>query len=169
MDKRFHARCITLGMLAAAVMLLASAPAALASHFQSGGGSVQLGPPTTLWEKTFGSTTINDQEGSLGFAGTLAGNGTINVLTIIGPTGPEHNIGLWSAPAIVHRQSGTVTVRLLGTDDGTTFSGTLFATGSHGLRGFFGEGQFSGMDMTGSGSYTLNYVAPWTEDRWAFS
>jgi len=155
-------------MLAAAVMLLASAPAALASHFQSGGashfqsggGSVQLGPPTTLWEKTFGSTTVNDQEGFLGFAGTIAGNGTINVLTIIGPTGPEHNIGLWSAPAIVNGQNGTVTVRLLGTDDGTTFSGTLFATGSHGLGGFVGEGRFSGMDMTGSGSYTLNYVAP---------
>lgn len=164
MGRRFHARGITLGMLAAAVMLLASAPAALASHFRSGGGSVQLGPPTTLWEKTFGSTTVNDQEGFLGFAGTIAGtiagNGTINVLTIIGPIGPEHNIGLWSAPATVNGQSGTVTVRLLGTDDGTTFSGTLFATGSHGLGGFFGEGRFSGMDMTGSGSYTLDYVAP---------
>jgi type II secretory pathway pseudopilin PulG len=156
---RSQAHRFTLGMLATAVMLLAGAPGALASGFQSGGGSVQLGPPTLIWSKTVGNTTITDEDGFLGFTGTIAGTGTITVLAVVHPIGGENFVGNWSAPASVNGRTGTVTVRFLGTDNGT-FSGTLLATGSKGLAGFFAEGQFSGDDATGLGTYTINCIDP---------
>jgi hypothetical protein len=155
---RSQASRFALGVLAAAAAtLLAGAPGALASEFQSGGGSVQLGPPTLIWSKTFGNTTVTDEDGLLGFTGAIAGAGTINVLAVVHPTGGENFVGRWSAPATANGRSGTVTVRFLGTDNGT-FSGTLFAIGSKGLAGFVAEGQFSGQDATGQGTYTINCV-----------
>jgi hypothetical protein len=162
---RSQASRFTVGVLAVAVMLLAGAPGALASGLQSGGGSVQLGPPTLIWSTTFGNTTITDEDGFLGFAGTFAGTGTVNVLAVVHPTGGENFVGKWSAPATVNGRSGPVTVRLFGTDNGT-FSGTLVAIGSKGLAGFVAEGQFSGQDATGEGTYTISYVnAPPPVDR----
>jgi hypothetical protein len=141
---RSQAHCLTLGMLATAVMLLAGAPGALASGSQSDGGSVQLGPPTLIWSKTVGNTTITDEYGFLGFTGTIAGTGTITVLAVVHPIGGENFVGNWSEPASVNGRTGTVTVRFLGTDNGT-FSGTLRATGSQGSPGSSPKGSSQGM------------------------
>jgi hypothetical protein len=154
---RSISRWLCVGVLAVMAMLFAVSPSALASGPGTGGGTVQLGPPTTIWQKTVGQNVISAQEGSLTFTGTIVGTGTLNVLANLSPTGTETFIGHWIAPAVVDGRSGVLEIVALNGRDNGTFSGTILARGVGGLAGLFGEGSFSGQDATGAGTYTFNY------------
>ncbi|HEX3803471.1 MAG TPA: DUF3224 domain-containing protein [Solirubrobacteraceae bacterium] len=123
----------------------------------TGGGTLELGPPTLIWEHSLGSSLITDEYGSLSFAGTIAGAGTINVLALVSPAGTEKFVAQWSAVATVDGRTGVLDMSLDGTDNGT-YSGNLVAYGTGQLAGIVGQGQFTGQDATGAGTYTLKYV-----------
>jgi hypothetical protein len=146
-----------IGVLSIAVITVATVSPAMASTVSSGGGTLQLGPPTLIWEHELGSDLVTYEDGSLGFAGTLAGTGTIDVLAVVSSTGSETFVAQWSALATVDGRSGLLNMSLDGTDDGT-YSGTLVAYGTGSLAGVVGEGRFTGQDATGAGTYTLSYV-----------
>jgi hypothetical protein len=129
----------------------------MASSVSSGGGTLQLGPPTLIWEQALGSKLVTYEDGSLGFTGTIAGTGTIDVLALVSPTGSETFVAHWSALATVDGKTGLLNVTLDGTDNGT-YSGSLVAYGTGQLAGVVGEGRFTGQDATGAGTYTLSYV-----------
>jgi Protein of unknown function (DUF3224) len=145
------------GVLSLAVVAVAAASPAMASPLASGGGTLELGPPTLIWEKTVGNQLLTDEDGSLSFAGTVAGTGTIDVLALVSPAGTETFIAQWSAVATVDGRTGLLNMTLNGTDNGT-YSGNLIAYGSGNLAGVVGEGHFIGQDATGAGTYTLRYV-----------
>lgn len=134
---------------------VASASGLPATH--SGGGTLSLGPPTLIWERTVGNHTITLEDGSLSFQGTILGAGTITVLAVVHPTTGETFVAKWSAPATIDGRSGALTIRAEGTDNGT-FSSRFVADGSGGLARFHGEGQLTGQDATGQGTYTVTYV-----------
>lgn len=149
---------LSVGVLLVTAMLFVVVPPALASKPEAGGGTVQLGPPTLIWEKTVGKGLITAEEGSLTFAGTVAGAGTIDVLAHVSPAGTETFVAHWTAPATVDGTSGVLElVAVDGRDDGTTYSGTILAHGAGGLAGLVGQGRFSGQDATGAGTYTFSY------------
>jgi hypothetical protein len=148
---------ITVGVLSVAVVALAAASSASASTVQTGGGTLELGPPTLIWEHALGNQLITDEYGSLSFAGTIAGAGTITVLADVSPAGTETFVAQWSAVATVDGRTGTLDMSLDGTDNGT-FSGDLFAYGTGKLAGVIGTGHYSGQDATGAGTYTLKYT-----------
>jgi len=148
---------VAIGVLAVAVSAVATVPPAMASTRSSGGGTLQLGPPTLIWEQALGSELLTYEDGSLGFAGTITGTGTIDVLAVVSSTGTETFIAHWSALATVDGRSGLLNISLDGTDNGT-YSGTLVAYGTGDLTGIVGEGRFTGQDATGAGTYTLSYV-----------
>ena len=158
---------LSLGFVLVAAMLFAAVPAALASNGYGGGGggggtvqvgsgTVQLGPPTLIWEKALGKSLIRQEAGSMTFSGTIDGTGTLNVLALVSPTGSETFVADWSAPATVDGTSGGLQLAVLGRDNGT-FSGTFLARGTGGLAGLVGQGSFSGQDATGAGTYTFRY------------
>jgi hypothetical protein len=151
------ASTFAIGMLSVAVIAAATVSPAIASTRSSGGGTLQLGPPTLIWEQALGSSLLTYEDGSLGFAATIAGTGTIDVLAVVSPTGAETFVAQWSALATVDGRSGLLKMSLDGTDNGT-YSGTLVAYGTGSLAGFVGEGRFTGQDATGAGTYTLTYV-----------
>jgi len=146
-----------IGILSIAVITVATVSPATASTVSSGGGTLQLGPPTLIWEHALGRDLVTYEDGSLGFAGTLAGTGTIDVLALVSSTGSETFVAHWSALATVDGRSGLLNITLDGTDDGT-YSGTLVAYGTGSLAGVVGQGRFTGQDATGAGTYTLSYV-----------
>lgn len=149
---------LSVGVLSVTAMLFAVVPSALASKPEAGGGTVQLGPPTLISEKTLGKDLITAEEGSLTFAGTIAGAGTLDVLAHVSPAGTETFVAHWTAPATVDGTSGVLElVAVDGRDDGTTYSGTILARGAGGLAGLVGHGRFSGQDATGAGTYTFSY------------
>jgi hypothetical protein len=154
---RFTNRMVAIGVIAGALITGAAVTPAIASSVFSGGGTLQLGPPTLIWEKGSGSRHITYEDGSLVFTGTIAGAGTIDVLAVVSPTGTEKLVAHWSALATVDGRSGLLNITFVGTDNGT-FSGTLFAHGTGDLAGVTGEGSFTGQDATGAGTYTLRYV-----------
>jgi hypothetical protein len=145
------------GVLSLAVVTVATVSPAMGSTLSSGGGTLQLGPPTLIWEKTVGNHLLTDEDGSLSFAGTIAATGTIDVLALVSPAGTETFVAQWSAVATVDGRSGLLNMTLNGTDNGT-YSGNLIAYGTGNLAGVVGEGHFSGQDATGAGTYTLRYV-----------
>jgi hypothetical protein len=148
---------VAIGVLAVAVSAVATVPPAMASTRSSGGGTLQLGPPTLIWEQALGSELVTYEDGSLGFSGTITGTGTIDVLAVVNSTGTETFVARWSALATVDGRSGLLNISLDGTDNGT-YSGTLVAYGTGDLTGIVGEGRFTGRDATGAGTYTLSYV-----------
>jgi hypothetical protein len=150
-------RACTLGALLVALITITVASPAVAATVSSGAGTLALGPPTLIWAKALGSDLITYEDGSLGFAGTIAGSGTIDVLALVSPSGSETFVARWSAIASIDGRSGLLNVSLYGTDNGT-YSGTLSAYGTGGLTGVIGEGRFTGQDATGAGTYTLRYV-----------
>jgi hypothetical protein len=154
---RFMRRTVAIGVLSVAVITAATASPALASGVSSGGGTLQLGPPTLIWEHSFGGNLVTYEDGSLGFTGTIAGTGTIDVLALVGSTGSERFVAHWSALATVDGRSGLLNISFDGTDNGT-YGGTLVAYGTGQLSGVIGEGSFTGQDATGAGTYTLRYV-----------
>jgi hypothetical protein len=154
---RFLRSTVVIGVLSTAVVTIATGSPAMASASSSGGGTLQLGPPTLIWEQALGDKLLTYEDGSLGFAGTIAGTGTITVLAVVSSTGAETFVAQWSAPATIDGQSGSLNISLDGTDNGT-YSGTLVASGTGGLAGFVGEGRFTGQDATGAGTYTLTYL-----------
>jgi len=154
---RFTRRMVAIGVLSGALITAASVSSAIASSLSSGGGTLQLGPPTLIWEKGSGSRLITYEDGSLVFTGTIAGAGTIDVLAVVSPTGAEKLVAHWSAIATVDGRTGVLNITFDGVDNGT-FSGTLFAHGMGGLAGVTAEGSFTGQDATGAGTYTLRYV-----------
>jgi len=154
---RFTRKSVAIGVLSAAVITAATVSPAMASSVSSGGGTLQLGPPTLIWEQALGSRLITYEDGSLGFAGTIAGTGTIDVLAVVSSTGAETFVAHWSALATVEGRSGLLHITLDGTDNGT-YSGSLVAYGTGELAGVVGEGRFTGQDATGAGTYTLSYV-----------
>jgi hypothetical protein len=129
----------------------------MASPLTSGGGTLELGPPTLIWEKTVGNQLVTDEYGSLSFAGTISATGTITVLALVSPAGTETFIAQWSAVATVDGRTGLLNMTLDGTDNGT-YSGSLIAYGTGNLAGVVGEGHFTGQDATGAGTYTLRYL-----------
>jgi hypothetical protein len=154
---RFPRRTFAVSVLSLAVITVATVSPAMASTVPSGGGTLQLGPPTLIWENALGSDLVTYEDGSLGFAGTIAGTGTIDVLAVVSSTGAETFVAHWSAAATVDGRSGLLNISLDGTDNGT-YSGTLVAYGTGRLAGFVGEGRFTGQDATGAGTYALTYV-----------
>jgi hypothetical protein len=150
---------LLVGFLSVMAVLIAMAPSASASNIQVGTGTVQLGPPTLVWEKMVGDYLIRAEDGSLTFTGTIAGTGTLHVLALVRPDGSEVFIGSWAAPVTVNGISGTLELAVRGSDNGV-FSGTFFAHGTGGLAGLVGVGQFSGQDATGAGTYTFHYILP---------
>jgi hypothetical protein len=154
---RFTRKTVALGILSVAVITVATVSPAMASTDSSGGGTLQLGPPTLIWEQALGSKLVTYEDGSLGFTGTIAGTGTIYVLALVSSTGAETFVAHWSALATVDGRSGVLNITLDGTDNGT-YSGTLVAHGTGQLAGVVGEGRFTGQDATGAGTYTLSYV-----------
>jgi uncharacterized protein DUF3224 len=154
---RFPCMRLAIGALSAAAITVATASPAVASGVVSGGGTLQLGPPTLIWETTLGSQLITYEDGSLAFAGSIAGTGTIYVLASVNSTGSETFVAHWSAPATVDGRTGLLNISLDGTDNGT-FSGNLVAYGAGELAGVVGEGSYTGEDATGAGTYTFNYV-----------
>jgi hypothetical protein len=148
---------LAIGVLSAAAITVATVSPAMASTVSSGGGTLQLGPPTLIWEQGLGSDLLTYEDGTLGFAGTIAGTGTIDVLAVVSPTGSETFVAKWSALATVDGRSGLLNISLDGTDNGT-YSGTLSAHGTGMLAGVVGEGRFTGQDASGGGTYTLTYV-----------
>ena len=148
---------LAVGALSVAVITVAAASPAMASTVASGGGTLQLGPPSLIWEHAFGSELLTYEGGSLAFTGTIAGTGTIDVLAVVSTTGSETFVSNWSAPATVDGKTGLLNISFDGTDNGT-YSGTLFAYGTGKLAGVVGNGRFSGLDATGAGTYTLTYV-----------
>ena len=151
-----HSR-LAVGALSVAVITVAGVSPAMASTVASGGGTLQLGPPSPIWEHAFGSELLTYEDGSLAFTGTVAGTGTIDVLAVVSTTGSETFVAHWSAPATIDGKTGLLNISFDGTDNGT-YSGTLFAYGTGKLTGFVGNGRFSGQDATGAGTYTLTYV-----------
>lgn len=151
---------LLVGVIAVSATLFASAPSALAWNSGggggTGGGTVQLGPPTLVWQATIGKYLIRQQDGSLTFTGTIAGTGSLDVLALVSPAGNETFVGDWSAPATVNGTSGGLQLKVFGRDNGV-FSGTFFARGTGGLAGLVGQGSFSGQDATGAGTYTFHY------------
>lgn len=130
---------------------------ALAGNPVFGGGTVQLGPPTVVSERMTGKVLVTEQVGSLTFAGTITGTGTLDVLARLSPAGKETFSGQWSAPVTLQDgRSGTLTLAVNGRDNGT-FSGTFVARGSGELANLVGQGKFSGQDATGAGTYTFHY------------
>jgi hypothetical protein len=149
---------VTVGVLSVAVVTLGVAvPSASASTLATGGGTLELGPPTLIWEQTLGNRLITDEYGSLSFAGSIAGTGTITVLADVSPQGTETFVAQWSAEATVDGRTGVVDMSLDGTDNGT-YSGDLIACGTGRLAGFVGTGHYTGQDTTGAGTYTLKYL-----------
>jgi hypothetical protein len=147
-----------IGVLSVAVITVATvSPAMAAPGASSGGGTLQLGPPTLIWEKALGTKLVTYEDGSLGFTGTIAGTGTIDVLALVSSTGAETFVAHWSALVTVDGRSGLLNITLDGTDNGT-YSGTLVAHGAGRLAGVVGAGHFTGQDATGAGTYTLTYV-----------
>jgi hypothetical protein len=145
------------GILSLVVGTVTTVSPAMASTPSSGGGTIQLGPPTLIWEKAVGSQLLTDEDGSLSFAGTVAGTGTIDVLALVSPAGSETFVAHWSAVATIDGRTGLLNMTLNGTDNGT-YSGNLVAYGTGNLAGVVGEGRFSGQDATGAGTYTFRYV-----------
>jgi Protein of unknown function (DUF3224) len=154
---RHHRISFAVGVVSLAVVSVATVSPAMASTLSSGGGTLELGPPTLIWEKTVGSKLLTDEDGSLSFAGTIAGTGTIDVLALVSPAGSETFVAQWSAVATVDGRTGLLIMTLNGTDNGT-YSGNLVAYGTGNLAGVVGEGHFTGQDATGAGTYTLRYV-----------
>jgi Protein of unknown function (DUF3224) len=154
---RFTRKAAVIGALSFVVITAATVSPAMASSVSSGGGTLQLGPPTLIWEEAVGSKLVTYEDGSLGFTGTIAGTGTIYVLAVVSSTGAETFVAHWSAVATVDGRSGLLNITLDGTDNGT-YSGTLVAHGTGQLAGVVGKGQFTGQDATGAGTYTLSYV-----------
>jgi hypothetical protein len=155
---RYPKSTLAVGVLSLAVITVATVSPAMASTLSSGGGTLQLGPPTLIWEKALGSKLLTYEDGSLGFAGTIAGTGTIDVLAVVSPAGSETFVAQWSAVATVDGRTGLLNISLNGTDNGT-YSGNLVAYGTGNLAGVVGEGHFTGQDATGAGTYTLRYVS----------
>ena len=143
--------------LALAAAALVAAPVAAADPTIAT-GSLQLGPPNLISAPQAGPNLITVEDGTLGFAGDVQGTGTITVQAVVHPAGFETLTGDWTAPAIVDGQAGVLSEDFVGIDDGTTFSGTITATGSGGLAGLHAHGTFTGQDATGQGTYTLNFV-----------
>jgi Protein of unknown function (DUF3224) len=148
---------LAIGALSVALIMLATAAPAMASTPASGGGTLQLGPPTLIWQTTFGGKLITYEDGSLAFGGTIAGTGSIYVLADVSSNGSETFVAQWSAPATVDGRTGLLNISFDGTDNGT-FSGTLVAYGTGALAGVVGEGSYTGQDATGAGTYTFTYV-----------
>jgi hypothetical protein len=148
---------LAVGALSVAVITVAAVSPAMASTVASGGGTLQLGPPSLIWEHALGSELLTYEGGSLAFTGTVAGTGTIDVLAVVSTTGSETFVAHWSAPATVDGKTGLLNISFDGTDNGT-YSGTLFAYGTGQLTGVVGSGHFSGLDATGAGTYTFTYV-----------
>jgi hypothetical protein len=157
-------RQISVGLLVVAASLFAIAPTALACRNPGGGGNqsgsgtgtVQLGPPTLIWEKPLGDSTLRQEAGSMTFSGIITGTGTLNVLALVSPSGSETFVANWNAPATVNGVSGGLQLSVLGSDNGV-FSGNFIARGTGGLAGLIGQGSFSGQDATGAGTYTFRY------------
>jgi Protein of unknown function (DUF3224) len=147
-----------IGVLSVAAITFATVTPAMASAStpSSGGGTLLLGPPTLIWEHALGSSLVTYEDGSLGFAGTVTGTGTIDVLALVSPAGTETFVAQWSAQATVDGKTGVLHMSLDGTDNGT-YSGSLIAYGSGKLAGIVGTGHFIGQDATGAGTYTLTY------------
>jgi hypothetical protein len=154
---RFTRKTVAIGVLSVAVITAATVSPAMASSLRSGGGTLQLGPPTLIWEQALGSKLVTYEDGSLGFTGTIAGTGTIDVLALVSSTGAETFVAHWSALATVDGRTGLLNITLDGTDNGT-YSGALVAYGTGQLAGVVGEGRFTGKDATGAGTYTLSYT-----------
>lgn len=148
---------LAIGILVVAAAMVTATSPSIASTVSSGGGTLELGPPTPIWEHAIGSELLTYEDGSLGFGGTIAGSGTIYVLAVVSANGTETFVAHWSAVATVDGQSGVVNISLDGTDNGT-YSGGMVAYGTGKLAGFVGEGRFTGQDATGAGTYTLSYV-----------
>jgi hypothetical protein len=150
---------LLIGALSVTATLFAVGPSALASKpGGSGGGTVQLGPPTLISETMTGKVVIEEQQGSLTFTGTIVGTGTLDVIARISPAGKETLKAEWTAPVTVDGTSGVLDLTpVRGRDDGIMFSGTFVARGSGGLAGLVGQGKFSGQDATGAGTYTFHY------------
>jgi Protein of unknown function (DUF3224) len=145
------------GVFSLAAVGVATVSPAMASTLSSGSGTLQLGPPTLIWEKALGNKLVTYEDGSLGFAGTVTGTGTIDVLAVVSPAGSETFVAQWSAVATMNGRTGLLNMALNGTDNGT-YSGNLVAYGTGNLAGVVGEGHFSGQDATGAGTYTLKYL-----------
>jgi Protein of unknown function (DUF3224) len=154
---RLSRSTVAIGLISAALITVATASPAIASTPQTGGGTLQLGPPTLIWEHALGNDLLTYEDGSLGFTGTIAGTGTIDVLAVVSPAGSETFVAQWSALATVDGKTGLLNISFDGTDNGT-YSGTLIAYGTGALAGVVGEGSFTGQDATGAGTYTLSYV-----------
>jgi hypothetical protein len=148
---------LAIGVVSVVASTLMTVSPAIASPLTSGGGTLQLGPPALIWEKALGNKLVTYEDGSLGFAGSIAGTGTIYVLALVSPAGSETFVAHWSALATVNGRSGVLNMTLDGTDNGT-YSGNLVAHGTGHLAGVVGEGSFIGQDATGAGTYTLRYV-----------
>ncbi len=161
---RFVGSRLLVGLVAVTAALFAVVPSALASNASGGGGmgggmgggTVQLGPPTLVWQAMIGKSLIRQQNGSLTFTGTIAGSGSLDVLAFVNPAGNETFVGDWTAPVTVNGTSGELDLAVFGRDNGV-FSGTFFARGTGGLAGLVGQGSFSGQDATGMGTYTFHY------------
>jgi hypothetical protein len=121
---RYPRSTFAVGILSLAVVTAATVSPAMASTVSSGGGTLELGPPTLIWEKTVGNSLVTDEYGSLSFAGTIAGSGTITVLALVSPAGTETFVAKWSAVATVGGKTGLLLMTLAGTDNGT-YSGNL--------------------------------------------
>jgi hypothetical protein len=154
---RFTRSAVAIGVLSVAMITAATVSPAMASGVSSGSGTLQLGPPTLIWEQVLGSKLVTYEDGSLGFTGTIAGTGTIDVLALVSSTGAETFVAHWSTLATVDGRTGLLNITLDGTDNGT-YSGTLVAYGTGQLAGVVGEGRFTGQDATGAGTYTLSYT-----------
>ena len=91
---RFVGSRLLVGLVAVTAALFAAVPSALASNASGGGGrgggmgggTVQLGPPTLVWQAMIGKSLIRQENGSLTFTGTIAGSGSLDVLAFVNPS-----------------------------------------------------------------------------------
>ena len=145
------------------VTLLASAAvaqgASASARPQSGSGTLYLSPPQELlWSRQIGPDHLASESGTLKFTGgTIVGTGTITVTAFIPPSGAETYVATWSSTATVNGRSGTLSMFFQGTDNGQ-YAGHFVALGSGGLAGLRGYGAYSGMDQTGTGTYTVQFT-----------
>ena len=148
-------------LAAASAAIAAASPAAAEAAQTSTSGSLQLGPPTLVWQHSMGPVTVDEQQGTAWFSGGIdsgAAGGTLTIIETIFPDGRVTDVGTWTGGATVGGVTGELTLDLRGGDDGTAATGTFIARGSGALAGLRGKGTYTDSDTTGAGSYTLSYV-----------